>query len=122
MIAGCSRLAKSYVKSSISLDDMPGVAGAAVSPASPLSLLHNSPFYSPVRDCVQAQLPGSPARPAPATISPTTLSSFSTFIPPAGQRTSPEGSSCGEAVGPGRESAKQDILHPDYLVINEGLH
>ena len=64
--------------SSISLDDMP-----ALPPSSPVSVLHNSPFYSPVRD------PASPGQQPPST--------FSTFHPQL--RTSPEGSSCGDTDG-----------------------
>ena len=70
-------MAKSSLSvSSISLDDIPG-PGPPVSPV--LSVLHNSPFYSPVRDSPsQGGLP----------------STFSTFHPQL--RTSPEGSSCGD--------------------------
>ena len=64
--------------SSISLDDMP-----VLPPSSPVSVLHNSPFYSPVRD------PASPGQQPPST--------FSTFHPQL--RTSPEGSSCGDTDG-----------------------
>ena len=61
--------------SSISLDDMPGPGLS-----SPVSVLHNSPFYSPVRER------DSPSQAATST--------FSTFQPQL--RTSPEGSSCGD--------------------------
>ena len=65
---------KGLAVSSISLDDMPVMSA----PRSPVSVLHNSPFYSPVRE--------SPSQ-GPA-------STFSTFHPQL--RTSPEGSSCGD--------------------------
>jgi len=88
----------SYIKSSISLDDIPNVTSPTPlpqnlpsSPTSPVSVLQNSPFYSPVRS------------------SPSHGASFTTFHPPCDPcipvssfphldqvRTSPEGSSCSD--------------------------
>ena len=84
--------------SSISLDDMPGPEPC---PGSPVSVLHNSPFYSPVRER------DSPSQAATST--------FSTFHPQA--RTSPEGSSCGDtdlehqATGQSQENQKCPKMH-----------
>ena len=62
---------------SISLDDMPSVPAVAAGPGSPVSVIHNSPFYSPVTS------PAPLSSPGPA---------FTTFQP-VQMRTSPEGSS-----------------------------
>ena len=67
--------------SSISLDDMPAPGPGQ---SSPVSVLDNSPFYSPVRERDRER--ASPSQAATST--------FSTFLPQA--RTSPEGSSCGD--------------------------
>ena len=75
--------------SSISLDDMPA-PGPPDPSISPVSVLHNSPFYSPVREVREVRevrdVRNSPSQGAAST--------FSTFHPQV--RTSPEGSSCGD--------------------------
>ena len=78
-----SQLTISIYVSSISLDDIPSAPAPTALPAelqtpiSPVSVLQNSPFYSPVRE------------------SPSHCASFTTFHPPQ-IRTSPEGSSCSD--------------------------
>ena len=74
---------------SISLDDMPSVPAVAAGPGSPVSVLHNSPFYPPVTSPAPLSSPAPLRSPAPLT-SP--APAFTTFQP-VHMRTSPEGSS-----------------------------
>ena len=97
---------------SISLDDIPNVTSPTPlpqnlpsSPTSPVSVLQNSPFYSPVRS------------------SPSHGASFTTFHPPCDPcipvssfphldqvRTSPEGSSCSDHDNEHEENAGEIVV------------